>query len=1184
MIAALVRWAVSSRFVVILCACVLALVGGYAFINVNVEAYPDPAPAIIEVVAQYPGASAEEVERQVTVPLEIALAGMPGLQTTRSKSMFGLSHLRNQFYYETDYASARQEVLNRLASVSLPTGVTPQISPASPIGEIYRYTLSCPKDAQGRPLYTLNDLKSLQDWTIGRELQRLPGVAGVVSCGGTVKQYEIRPDPERMRQYGITLSELESAITQSNANVGGSFITQGSNVQVVRAVGLIGGGEDPLDAACRMRTASEAARFLRSEDNRRLREIRQIVIRAVNNVPVRVGMVVVGGPVNSDTDLGKEGVVVSYQIRQGQVGFAKGQSKSALASSNTQHESSTNNDTRAADDSRSDPVRESDVIQGIVLLRKNEKSLPALNLVKAKVQEMNQSGKLLPGVQITPYYDRTSLIGVTTDTVHENLVVGLALVTAILLIFLGNVRTAIIVAINIPLALMFAFAALMLRGKSANLLSIGAVDFGIIVDSTVIMVEHIYRRLSHQASDPNESTQSRVLRAALEVQRSLFFSTLIMVCALLPLFTLRGPEGQIFGPMADTYAFALGGALLLALTVSPVLCSLLFKRLKPAKDNFLVRTFERFFVAQLEWMLHNRAVASGMMLAVLIATLSALPMLGREFMPELEEGNLVIRGTFPANVSLEEVAARSEQLRELVTSYPEVQLVASQVGRPDDGTDPTGVNELQCFVPLKPMESWPVISELGRKRTKAELVDSMSEQIENRIRGASWDFSQIIRDNVMESLSGVKGENSIKIFGPDLETLEELASKVEQTITQVPGVTDPGVFRIRGQTNLAFEIDREKCATWGVRVADIDDVVATAVGGNTFSEMIEGERRFDIVLRWPKALRDSVDNILNIPVDIVHDDLGSDGDANGALRPDLLGTRMQMPSITGTRSEEVASSLPRTPRRRLGDLVKPHESVEQLNTTANRDSDTTSARNFASSGASVINREQGRRLIAVKFAVRDRDLASTVAEAQDAVRPLISSPYTTVWSGEFQQMQEAEHRMLGTVLVALALILVMLYLAFFSLLDAIVVYANVIAMSLGGVWALLLTGLNFNISAAVGFISILGVAVMNGLLMVSSFNLNRLQGHSVHNSIIRGTEHLVRPIAMTALAAILGLLPAALATKVGSQSQRPLAIVVVGGMTMTLLLFNLVPLLYSFYGKRTPPQNAGAANPHAAAH
>ncbi|MFO1063874.1 MAG: efflux RND transporter permease subunit [Pirellulales bacterium] len=1146
MIAGLLRWAVHNRLVVILAACVLAVVGGYAFVHVNVEAYPDPAPAIIEVVAQYPGASAEEVERQVTVPLEIGLAGMPGLQTTRSKSMFGLAHLRNQFYYGIDYGAAKQEVLNRLAQVDLPQGVKPQISPASPIGEIFRYTLSSPCDARGEPIYTLNDLKSLQDWTISRELQRIPGAAGVVGCGGTVKRYEIRPDPDRMRQYGVTLDDLEQAVTQSNANVGGSFVRQGDNVQIIRAVGLLGAGNDPMEAAVRMKTPTEAARVLRSEERKRIREIRQIVISAVNNIPVRVGMIVQGGPISDDMDLGLEGVVVDHQIRQGQIGLARrliGPEESG------------------SEETITDEV---DVVQGIVLLRKNEKSLPTLELVKRKVDELNSSGKLLPGVKLVPYYDRTSLIGVTTDTVHENLLVGLVLVTGILLAFLGNVRTAVIVAVNIPLALMFAFGALMLRGKSANLLSIGAVDFGIIVDSTVIMVEHIYRRLSHASAETTDDVQTRVLKAGLEVQRSLFFSTLIMVCALLPLFTLRGPEGQIFGPMADTYAFALGGALLLALTISPVLCTLMFGKLKPARDNLLVRTVQRFFVGQLQWMLNHRAVALSIIVAVTSATLAALPMLGREFMPELEEGNMVIRGTFPANIALEEVAHNADRLRSLLMEFPEIESAATQVGRPDDGTDPTGANELQCFVPLRPMSAWPVMPNLHRPRSKSELVDAISTRLEQRIHGAEWDFSQIIRDNVMESLSGVKGENSIKIFGPDLDELESLAAKVKAEVSQVPGVVDAGVFRIQGQTNLTFPIDRAKCAVWGVRTADAEDVIAVAVGGKPFTEMIEGERRFDIALRWPERLRDTVDDILRIPVDVAHDEDAQDGLSAADTRTDFTGSQLSMPALIGTSLQDSSAAHPKRPRRRLGELV----------TAVNSNDGSGAADQYASGGASVINREQGRRLIAVKFAVRDRDLAGTVAEAKERVEPLMRGAYSTVWSGEFQQMQEAEMRMLGTVLIALLLIVVMLYLAFLSMLDAAVVCMNVLTMCFGGVWALMAAGLHFNISAAVGFISILGVAVMNGLLMVSTFNGLRRSGHTVKHAVIRGTETLVRPIVMTASAAILGLLPAALATKVGSQSQRPLAIVVVGGMAMTLVLFNLVPLLYSFYGHREPPKGA----------
>ncbi len=1157
----LLNWAVNNVFLVVLMAVTLAVVGGYAFTRVNIEAYPDPAPAIIEVVAQYPGASAEEVERQVTIPLEISLAGMPGLKYTRSKSMFGLAHLRNQFEYGIEYAQAKQEVLNRLAGVKLPSGVDPQISPASPIGEIYRYILKSPRDGLGRPIYALNDLKALQDWTLEREFLRIPGVAGVVSSGGTVKIYEIRPDPERMREFGITLDQLEKAVSESNANVGGNFVVQGANVQVVRGIGLIGGGNDPMVRAMNLSTSEAAAAYLRKQEQRRIREIRQIVVAATDNIPVRVGQLVEGGSVRSDDELGRDGVVVGYQTRQGQVGITRPVGEAAESEGHA---------VVSAEPRKL--VDEDDVVQGIILLRKGEKSIPALEAVQAKIAELNdKAGKLLPGVQIEPYYNRASLIEVTTHTVHHNLVVGMFLVTVILLMFLSNVRSALIVAINVPLALLFAFGVLYFRGKSANLLSIGAVDFGIIVDSTVIMVENIFRRIS--SGDSAELPfQERILRAGREVEKSLFYSTLIMVCALLPLFTMQGPEGQIFGPMADTYAFALGGALLLALTVSPVLACIFFRKLKPTKDNFMVRWLKNSVLWQLNFLLDHRWVGLGFMALLVGITAGVLPYLGREFMPELEEGNMVVRATFPVNMSMEEAARNAHTMRGIISKYPETKLVASQVGRPDDGTDPTGFNEVQCFVPLQNPQEWPKIATRGRSRSKPELVAEMSDELSRAIPGVNWDFSQIIRDNVMESLSGVKGENSVKIFGPDLDELERLAAKFSSTLGQIQGVREPGVFRINGQTSLAFPIDRAKCATWNVNVDDVEHVIETAVGGRTLTEMIEGEKRFGIALRWPARLRSNADQILEIPVEVVKNTMSGNlaglnetpqsGASTGLSR---TGSSLSMPALTGSSENATLNDLARVPRRRLRDLVTPVDADGYPDPEGS----------FVQPGAAVISREQGRRLIAVKFSVRDRDLAGTVAEAQATTGPLLKAPYESTWSGEFQQMQEAEHRMLVVVVIALILIFVLLYLAFYSLLDALLVYSNVVAMSLGGLWALLGAGLNFNISAAVGFISILGVAVMNGLLMVSSYNSLRAHQVPLREAILQGTEKLVRPVTMTALAAILGLLPAAFSTQIGSQSQRPLAIVVVGGMMTTLMLFNLVPLLYSFYGHREPNKHAG---------
>ncbi|MFN0052837.1 MAG: efflux RND transporter permease subunit [Planctomycetales bacterium] len=1164
MVGKLLEWAVRSRLVVVLLTICLAAVGVHAFLNVNVEAYPDPAPAIVEVVTEYEGASAEEVERQVTIPLEIALAGIPGLKYTRSKSIFGLSHLRNQFEYGIDQTVARQQVQNRLSLASLPKDVIPSISPASPIGEIYRYTLRGPQDPLGREIYTSNDLLSLQDWTLERDFLRIPGVAGVVSCGGTVKRYEIQPDPQRLKEYGVTLRQLEDAIAASNANVGGNFIVQGGNLQVIRGIGLLGGGEDPMERAIGMPDPQSAARALRLGDRRRLHEIRQIVVTATNNVPIRVEHVVQGGPVRPEEDGGTQGVIVGFHTPQGRIGICSpqldAQGREVLDPSGKRR-----------------MVDEADKIQGIILLRKGEKSLPVLQAVANRISQFNsEAGHMLPGVVIETYYNRSTLIDATTETVRGNLVEGLVLVALILFMFLGNVRTALIVALNIPLALLFAFAVLYLRGKSANLLSIGAVDFGIIVDSTVIMVENIYRRVT-SGEGLELHLQDRVIRAAKEVERSLFFSTLIMVCAFLPLFTMQGPEGQIFGPMADTYAFALAGALILALTISPVLCVLLFKNLKQKRDNFLVRGIKWLYLANLNFALKHRGLTVGLFAMAVLITGSVLPFLGREFMPELEEGNMVIRGTFPVNVSLEEVDRNARELRRRIAEFPEVRLVATQVGRPEDGTDPTGFFELQAFVPLRPRGEWPVTEEHGRKRTKSELIDALNGDLSRHIVGVNWDFSQIIRDNVMESLSGVKGENSVKIFGPDLDELERMAAEVHHTLAGIPGVFDPGVFRIKGQTNLAFPIDRSKCALWGVSVADVEEVIETAVGGMPFSSMIEGERRFDITLRWPRELRQSADAILNIPVDVVRNNVTSGSVTQSAATPftgastgfSALGTSRSMPALTGSSLNGAMNDQTRVPRRRLRDLVSPPIPPEETGGVAS----------FVMPGASSISREQGHRLIAVKFGVRGRDLASTVEDAQRQTASIFSAnpQYHDSWSGEFQQMLDAERRMAVVVALALTLIVVLLYLAFYSLRDALLVCANVLAMSLGGVWALMLAGLNFNVSAAVGFISILGVAVMNGLLMVSSFNQLRMMGVSLDAAIIGGTEKLVRPVTMTALAAILGLLPAAFSVRIGSESQRPLAIVVVGGMIGTLVFFNLVPVIYSFYGQRQP-RSAGQAH------
>jgi cobalt-zinc-cadmium resistance protein CzcA len=1175
MIRALIKWSLDNPLIVILLAIGWAVVGIIAFRNVNVEAYPDPAPAIVEVLAQYPGASAEEVERQVSVPLEVAFAGMPGLTMTRSKSLFGLCHIRNQFDYGYDFWKCRQEVINRLSSLSqpLPAGVVPQISPQNPIGEIYRYTLKSPKDRYGADIYTLNDLKALQDWVLEREFRRVPHVMDVTSTGGTVKRYEIHPDPDRLKRYGVTLAQLQTALSNSNQNVGADLMTQGHIVLNVRSVGLYGGGLDPVEQVLGMKDPVQAAAKLRQEEQRRIHEIRQIVIASVNNRPVKIDHVVEGGPLSPGDPIGEKGVVVGHQTRLGRVSLGK--------------PAETGNH-GASDETKRVWRDEDDKVQCIVLLRAGDQTIPAVEAVKAKVAELNDPsyGRMLPGVQIEPYYDRHELVHVTTETVQENLLLGMALVTVILLMFLSNVRTALIVAINIPMALLFAFSVLYFRGHSANLLSIGAVDFGIIVDSSVIMVENIYRHLS--AGEYAElPLKERIIRACHEVERPLLFSTAIMVCAFIPLFTMRGPEGQLFGPMADTYAFALMGALILAVMLAPVLVLLLFRNFKPIHDNFLVRYLKSRYLFQLKLCLKYRWTTLLVMGSLIAMTVALIPSLGQEFMPQLEEGNFWITATFPLNVSMDRVAEVMTKARAVIASYPEVEVLVPAIGRPDDGTDPSGYYRVEIFAPLKPMKEWPRVVEVegwrrllygaNRQRNKEELTIAMNKDLRDAFPGVDWNFSQYIRDNVSEALAGVKGDNSIKIFGPDLEKLEELAAEVKNRLEKIPGIQEVGIFNIKGQSNLEFRVDLDKCAKWGVSAADVNNLIQCAVGGKAQTSMIEGEKLFDVTLRWPKAYRSSETSILDMQVDITNNQVVPV--AGPSFTPSPTGSGVVSPSTAGS-LVNTANPISNTPRLRLRDLVSP------VGPNGAPDPKGT----FERAGASTIYREQGKRMIAIKFNVRERDLASAVAEAKEKTQDLFQAPYRASWDGEFNEMEKAQKRLLFVIPVSLGLIFVLLYLAFHSVIDALLVFSNVVALSMGGIWALLITGTNFSISAAVGFVSIFGVAIMDGLLLISSFNQGRANGLGLEEAILQGAEKRVRAVMMTALTAILGLLPAALALRpawdsmgdlrwvepIGSQTQRPLAIVVVGGMITTLFLTRyLMPVLYSFYGHREPAAGAG---------
>jgi cobalt-zinc-cadmium resistance protein CzcA len=1220
MIRAVIAWGLNNPLVVILAALALGGFGLFAFLNVNVEAYPDPAPPIIEVVAQYPNASPEEVERLVTIPLEVAMSGMPGLTVMRTKSLYGLCHIRNQFSYDTDYNAARQEVVNRLSSVNnLPQGVAPQISPMTPTGEMVRYSLLSPKDENGNDIYSLNDLRSLQDPLLKNAFRRIERIADVSTYGGTMKRYEIQPDPNKMREKGVSLQQVITAVANSNANVGGDNLRQGTTSVNVRSLALIGGGKDPAQESevlgvekelfsgsvllandltdkqrqrfedrfagrkldrplakeeetkykqLRKQAGEEGARravkFLRDEEKRRIQEIRDIVIVSVNNHPIKIDDIVDGGPEDDPDKLGEHGVVVSNQTRLGKVAISR----------------------RRTDDGGVERwVDEPDKVQAIVLLRKNEASLKALEDINAKINELNErSGALLPGVQLEKHFDLTGLINVTTETVRENLLLGMGLVTVILLMFLSNVRTALIVAINIPLALLFAFAVLFLRGKSANLLSIGAVDFGIIADSSIIVVENIYRHLS-SGDFRRLPLKNRILKACGEVDKELLFSRAIMVCGFLPVFTMRGPEGQIFGPMAQTYAFALVGALLLALTLSPVLCLLLCGNMKQASDNFLVRRLKSTYLRRLQFCLKHRWGTLGVMGAILLVTLVvAWFKLGREFMPELEEGNLYIRGTFPANSSLEYVEDQAARARAIMRGdkFPEVQLVASQVGRPDDGTDPSGYYNAEFHVPLRPEKEWPAVKdETGvmrffrakRPRTKEELTEEMKAEL-NDIIAADWNFSQYIRDNVTESLSGVKGDNSVKIIGPDLDELERLADLTKNALLTVHGIEDVGVFRIKGQPTLEFPVDRAACARFGVSPTDIQNVVKTSIGAQGITQIVEGEKLFDLALRVKKDLRQDEEALLKLPVDVTNNVVAPSYTAaiaatpltGGALGVATTGSSVPPAAQAGSVAGALYNPLNQVPRRELGDLVYRTDKKGRRDPKGS----------FLREGASVISREQGLRQIAVKFSVRGRDLAGAVAEAQDKTKDLFNAPYRADWAGEFQQMEEATVRLFIWIPVSMVGIVLLLYMAFRSILDTLVVLANVVALSVGGVWALLLTGTNFSISAAVGFISIFGVAIMDGLLSIAYYNAHRAEGKPLNEAILEGAAKRVRPMMITALTATFGLLPAAISTRIGSQTQRPLALVVVGGMIMALLLNRyLMPVLYSFYGDREPPRSAG---------
>ncbi|MCA9422792.1 MAG: efflux RND transporter permease subunit [Nitrospira sp.] len=1020
MIANIVKHSLSQRMLVCMLGLLLLFGGLYAFHMLDVVAYPDPSPPMVEVISQNPGWSPEEVERLITIPIEIAMQGMPGLSDVRSLSIFGLSDIKIYFKFGTDYTLDRQEVLNRLQMTTLPPGVQPSISPWSAIAEIYRYEVV----GEGQ---SLTNLKTIQDWMLRREFKRIPGVIDVTAFGGTTKEYHVDIDPGLLIQYGVSLPQVLDALSTSNANVGGSYLTLGSQSYNIRGVGLITSLDD----------------------------IGNIVVTEKDGTPIFI------------KSLGE--ITLGHAIRLGKVGINQ----------------------------------QPDVVEGVILLQREAKALATLELVKKKIEELN-AWKLPQGVSLKTFYDRTTLIHTTIETVLDILISGVVLVFLILFLFLGNFRAALIVALTVPLTLLFTFSMMVMLGQSANLISLGSIDFGIIVDATLIMVESIFYQLA-QTRQPGVGTDPLILRAAQRVGRPIFFSTAIIVVAFFPLFTMTGVPGKIFAPMSITYGFALIGSLLMAVTLAPVLCSLLLSRPISHNETKVVRHIRRRYLITLDWALLHPGLIIGACVVLFGLTIFILPFLGGEFMPALEEGNLWVRATMPVDISFDEAASLTNDFRKVFLKFPEVTTAASQLGRPDDGTDPTSFFNAEFFVNLKPSREWrPGL-------TKNHLIAQIDKEL-SQTPGVTFNFSQLIQDNVQEATSGVKGENSIKLFGADLQTLETIAGEIEQVMSSVPGVKDLGIFRILGQPNLLIQVDRAACARYGVRVSDVNSMVQAAIGGQAVTQVIEGEKRFDLVVRFLPQYREDAESISEIQVRT----------PDGKL----------------------------IPLKQLAAIIK-------------------------DSGAFIIYRENNDRYIPIKFSVRGRDLAGTVEEAQDRLAPHITLPerYRLEWAGQYDQLKSEETRLKFIVPLSLLLILFLLYSTFNSFQHAFLVLATVPFALMGGVLALVLTGTPFSISASVGIISTLGVAILGGVLLISSFIEFQQEGVPLKEAIRKGAEQQMRPILMATLGAAVGLLPAAVATGIGSQAQQPLARVVVGGMlTAAIMILIALPVFYQLLHTSRPPK------------
>jgi cobalt-zinc-cadmium resistance protein CzcA len=1022
---ALIRILLRYRNVVLIAFLAMLAIGAYAFLQLDIEAYPDPSPPMVEFITQYTSWSAEEMEQQVTIPMETGLNGTPELDQIRSISIFGLSDVKMYFNFGSDYFVDRQEALNRLQQVTLPNNLQPQLSPESPVGEIYRYQLTGPG-------YSLNELKATQDWLLVREIKQVPGIIDVATFGGTTRQYQAEVDPYKLLTYGVTMTQVVNAVTNSNANAGGNYLTIGSQSVNVRGIGLLHSLDD----------------------------MRNIVVAERNGVPVLLRDV-------SDV---REG----HQPRLGKVGR-----------SDFHHDD--------------DP----DIVQAIVLLQKGAKSLPALAALRQKIDTLNHGNLLPPGMHISTIYDRTTLINITTATVRHIVVLGLTLVTLVLLSMLGDWRITLIAAITIPFAVLFAFSLMVLTNQSANLISIGAIDFGILVDASIVVLESVYRKVSRRIE--GEEIFDIILAGVADAATPVLYATLIILVAFIPLFTMQGVPGKIFAPMSVTYGFALTGALIFALIFAPVLASLAVpKEIKgEAKETWLSGFFRRHYDRGLNRALRFRGLTWIIAFVALGFAAVLFHFVGGEFMPALEEGNLWIRADMQQDISFQSSEKMADEIRATLRAYPEVTQVVSQMGRPDDGTDVSTFNNIEFLADLKPVGQWrPQFH-----GSKDELIAAIGHSFE-QFPGVDFNFSQNIQDNVEEAMSGVKGENSLKLFGNDFDELTRIADQISGIMQKVPGITDVGVFDVTGQPSLLVSIDRSKAARYGLQPQDINNVVQAAVGGAPVTQIIDNDRRFDFAVRYSPEFRSTPEEISRI------------------LVPTPDGNQVQLSMVADV-----------------------------------------TIRN----GAFMIYHEGGRRYIPIKFSVRGRDLASAIQDLQGRLADQVKLPtgYEYTWAGEFDSLKKEQHRLALIIPVSLAIILILLYIQFRTWRDAFIVVGTLPFAAIGGILSLFLTHTAFSISAAVGFTSLTGVATLGAVVFLSGIRRAQRE-EGLERGLEKGCLDEMRPVVMACMAAGIGLLPAAVATSIGAQAQQPLARVVVGGMVTTVfaILFVMPLLVRRFTSKQ----------------